>query len=512
MSLPAAQITTQHLSPPPHDPPSHHRRRLSFKPSQNNSAPNSPPDPTTASWTSSIARHCKNGDLSQAILQFTCMRTSGCEPNHITLVTLLSGCARFPARGLSLGPSVHCYACKIGLDTTDVMVGTAVVDMYSKFSQMGSARLGFDRMKAKNRVSWNTLINGYMRNDEFDEAVQMFDKMPERDIVSWTVLIDGFVKKQRFEEALSWFKEMQMSGIPPDFVTIVCVLSAVANLGSLGLGLWAHRFLLGFESIRDNIRVQNALIDMYCRCGCVEFARQVFDKMSERSLVSWNSIIVGLAYNGHADEALDYFRLLQKDGFAPDSVSFTGALNACSHAGFVEVGLKLFESMEKIYKIKPRIEHYGCLVDLYSRGGRLKEALHVLDKMPMKPNEVIVGSLLAACRDCEDFDLAEQLMEYIYDFVPNGDSNYVLMSNIYAARGRWRGASGVRRIMKAVGLQKRPGISSVEVDGIIHGFMAGDKSHDDADSIYLMLECLSNEVKTFKCASEGIFSLVEHEL
>ncbi|EYU28515.1 hypothetical protein MIMGU_mgv1a021614mg, partial [Erythranthe guttata] len=253
------------------------------------------------------------------------MRDSGVEPNHITFVTLFSGCAHFPSKGLSLGPSIHGYARKIGLDVNNVMVGTAVIEMYSKFGKMELARLSFDHMGFRNRVSWNTIINGYMRNGDFEVAVNLFDKMPERDAVSWTVLIDGFVKKGKFEEALEWFQEMQLSGTPPDFVTIVSVLSAVANLGTLSLGLWLHRFVL-MHNFRDNTRVDNSLIDMYCRCGCVELASEVFRKMPKRNLVSWNSIIVGLACNAHTEEALEYFHSMQKDGFDPDSVrSFVGA-------------------------------------------------------------------------------------------------------------------------------------------------------------------------------------------
>ncbi|KAL3616059.1 hypothetical protein CASFOL_040353 [Castilleja foliolosa] len=487
MSLPAstsAPITIQHLSSPP--PPSL--------------------EATTASWTSSIAYHCKNSRLSKAISQFTAMRTSGVDPNHITFVTLFSGCAHSRSHGPLIGPSVHAYARKIGLDVSNVMVGTAIIDMYSKFGETGLARLSFDRMVLKNKITWNTIINGYMRNGKFEDAVELFDEMPERDAVSWTVLIDGFVKKGKYDLALEWFQEMLHLGTAPDFVTIVSVLSAVANLGSLSLGLWVHRFVLMRGFIKDNIRVSNSLIDMYCKCGCVELAIQVFDKMPERSLVSWNSMIVGLAYNAHVEEALSYFHSLKRDGFNPDSVSFTGALNACSHAGLVEKGLELFENMKEISKINPRIEHYGCLVDLYSRAGRLKDALKVLDEMPMKPNEVVIGSLLAACRDCKDIDLAERLTKYIYDLDPIGDFNYVLLSNIYAATGSWRGASNVRKKMKALGVQKRPGISSIEVNGVIHEFVAGDKSHSDAESICLILEHLSDEFKICGHASDDIFS------
>lgn len=424
------------------------------------------------------------------------MRISGIQPNHVTLIALLSGCAHSPSEGSSLGRSIHGYATKLGLNFRNVMVGTTVVDMYSKFGEMDMAQSNFDRMEFRSIVSWNTLINGYMRNNELKNARQVFDEMPERDAVSWTVIIDSFAKKGRFREALDWFQEMLLDGVAPDFVTIVSVLSAVANLGVLGFGLWVHRLALklGFG---DNIKVNNSLIDMYCRCGCVEFAHQVFDEMPRRSLISWNSIIVGLACNACAEDALHYFRSMESDGFSPDSVSFTGALMACSHAGFVDEGLELFESMTRLHGIVPRIEHYGCVVDLYSRAGRLHDALFVVERMPMKANEVVVGSLLAACRVCNDADLAEQLMKYYYNMELSGDSCHVLMSNIYAEKGSWQGASNVRKKMKALGIQKKPGISSIEVNGVVHEFLAGDQSHSDWDNIHTMLKLLSHEASIY---------------
>lgn len=489
-SFTASPIPIQQIPSQPQPPPKLHHLPLK---STHDNHENGSFDATTASWTSSIAYYCKNGGLSKAASEFNRMRLSGVEPNHITFVTLLSGCANFPSQGLSLGPAVHGYCRKLGLDVNDVMVGTALIGMYSKFCKLGISRMVFNHLDIKNKVTWNTLINGYMRNGEFEEAINLFDEMPDRDAVSWTVLIDGFVKKGKFDEALDCFQEMQMFGVAPDFVTIVSVLSAVSNLGTLGLGLWLHRFVL-IHDLRDNIRVNNSLIDMYCRCGFVELAHQVFHNMAKRSLVSWNSIIVGLAVNAHAEAALKYFEVMQIDGFKPDGVSFTGALTACSHAGLVNEGLELFDKMTQFHKITPTVEHYGCIVDLYSRAGRLKEALLVIRNMPMKPNKIMLGSLLAACRACEDVGLAESLMNYIYDLDPSGDSNYVMLSNIYAASRSWHGASKVRKKMKNFGIQKKPGISSIEVNGKIYEFVAGDKSHADAVNIHTMLEWLSYEL------------------
>ncbi|KAL6340551.1 hypothetical protein AAG906_010459 [Vitis piasezkii] len=497
MSLPAYTATTPsalvtHPNSKPNQPtfPS---RPHSTKYHLTRSHTHSPIDPIV-SWTSSIALHCRNGQLPEAAAEFSRMQIAGVRPNHITFLTLLSACTDFPLEGLRFGGSIHAYVRKLGLDTENVMVGTALVDMYSKCGQLDLAWLMFDEMHVRNSVSWNTMIDGCMRNGEVGEAIVLFDQMPERDAISWTSMIGGFVKKGCFEQALEWFREMQLDGVEPDYVTIISVLAACANLGALGLGLWINRFVMK-QDFKDNIKISNSLIDMYSRCGCIRLARQVFEQMPKRSLVSWNSMIVGFALNGHAEEALEFFNLMRKEGFRPDGVSFTGALTACSHSGLVDEGLQFFDVMKRTRKISPRIEHFGCLVDLYSRAGRLEDALNVIANMPMKPNEVVLGSLLAACRTHGDVGLAERLMKYLCEVDPGSDSNYVLLSNIYAAVGRWDGASKVRKKMKALGIHKKPGFSSIEMDGSIHEFVAGDKTHVETQNIYAMLDHLFLELR-----------------
>ncbi|KAL5575946.1 hypothetical protein UlMin_017645 [Ulmus minor] len=423
--------------------------------------------------------------MDEAVEVFARMKLVGVEHNHITFVTLLYAFADYRLKSVCFGASIHGYARKLGLDTGNVMVGTALLGMYAKFGLVDVARLVFDEMGMKNSISWNTMIDGYMRNGKVEHALKMFDEMPERDAISWTALIGGFVKR--------------------DYVTLIAVLAACADLGTLGLGLWVNRFIMKQE-FKDNIKINNSLIDMYARCECIEFAFQVFDKMPERTVVSWNSIIVGFAINGHAEEALEFFNLMLKEGFKPDGVSFKGALTACSHAGLVDMGLRIFHNMKKVHGIPYRIEHYGCIVDLYSRAGRLEDALNVIEKMPMKPNEVVLGSLLAACRTRGDISLAERLMKYLSKLDPGGDSNYVLLANIYAAVGKWDGANRIRKKMKALGIQKTPGFSSIEIDCDIHEFVAGDKSHVETECVYRMLELLSFELKVSGYVPEDMLS------
>ncbi|KAL5081965.1 hypothetical protein RYX36_010386 [Vicia faba] len=489
---------TQHSHPPKTHSPIHLPNQIpDSNPNKNQtiSLKHKPPTDPTVAWTSSISHHCKNGHLLQAASEFTRMREAQVEPNNITLITLLSACAHRPSQTtISFGATIHAHAFKHGFAINDVKVGTALIDMYAKSSRVDAARLVFDQMGVRNLVSWNTMIDGYVKNGEIENALNLFDKLPTKNAVSWTVLIGGFLKRDCYEQALECFREMQIAGVAPDYVTIIAIIAACANLGALGLGLWIHRLVMKKE-FRDNVRVLNSLIDMYARCGCIELARQVFNGMTQRNLVSWNSIIVGFAQNGLAGEALSFFHSMKKEGFEPNGVSYTGALTACSHAGLIDDGLKIFADMKRVCRVSPRIEHYGCIVDLYSRAGRLEEAWDVIEKMPMKPNEVVLGSLLAACRTLGDVELAEKVMKYLVELYPGGDSNYVLLSNIYATVGKWDGASKLRKAMKERGLQKKQGFSSIEIDSSIHKFVSGDKYHDENDNIYSTLELLSFELQ-----------------
>ncbi|KAK9110073.1 hypothetical protein Sjap_018133 [Stephania japonica] len=446
------------------------------------------------SWTSAIARHCRDGALPKAALVFSRMRLAGAEPNRVTFLTLLSACADFPSSlALDFGTSIHGYISKLGFRETDnVMLWTALVGVYSKCGRLPVARKVFDEMPVRNALSWNAMIDGCMRSGDVEAGVQLFDQMPERDKVSWTAMISGFVKRGRFEEALEYFRDMQLSGVEPDYVTMVAVLAACANLGALGLGMWVHCYVQ-WKGFVENVRVCNSLIDMYSRCGCVVFARQIFGNMNKRSLVSWNSMIVGFAINGYAEEALEDFHRMEMEGFKPDGVSFTGALTACSHAGFVEKGIHLYKTMTRTYKVSPRIEHYGCIVDLLSRAGKLEDAFGVIKSMKMKPNEVVIGAFLAACRTSGDVELAEVLTKYLGEFVADSDSSRVLLSNIYAAAGRWDDVGRIRRGMKNLGVMKKPGFSSIEIDCKVHKFICGDKSHVESDRIYALLNQLSIE-------------------
>uniref|UniRef100_UPI0040747504 Synthetic PPR-DYW protein n=1 Tax=synthetic construct TaxID=32630 RepID=UPI0040747504 len=418
------------------------------------------PERNVVSWNAMISGYAQNGQSEEALELFREMQQEGIKPSEFTFCSVLSACASLGS--LEMGKQIHGYVIKSGFESI-VFVGNALIDMYAKCGSIEDAR-------------------------------KVFDEMPERTVVSWTAMISGYAQNGQSEEALELFREMQREGVKPDEVTLPSVLSACANLGALEQGKQIHAYVIksGFES---DVFVGSALIDMYAKCGSIEDARKVFDKMPERDVVSWNAMIAAYAQHGHGKEALQLFQQMQQEGVKPSEVTFTSILSACSHAGLVDEGHHYFESMSPDYGITPRVEHYGCMVDLLGRAGRLDEAEDLIKSMPFQPNVVVWGTLLGACRVHGDVERGERAAERILELDPESAAPYVLLSNIYAAAGRWDEAAKVRKLMKERGVKKEPGCSWIEVNNKVHEFVAGDKSHPQTKEIYAELERLSKQMK-----------------
>lgn len=346
----------------------------------------------------------------------------------------------------------------------------------------------------------NSLIHFYASCGRLDLARKVFDKMPERSLVSWNAMIDAFVQFGEFETALKLFSEMQ-NVFKPDGYTLQSIINACAGLGGLALGMWAHAYILRMPDtgVASDVLVCSSLMDMYCKCGCLEFARQVFERMPERDITMWNSMILGFAMHGQAEAALECFScLVRTESCTPNSITFVGVLSACNHRGMVSEGLNYFEKMIKKYKIEPRLEHYGCLVDLLARAGFINKALNLVTNMPMKPDAVIWRSILDACSKQEaSVELSEEVARQVLESEGDGASSgvYVLLSRVYASASRWDDVGLVRKLMEADGLTKEPGCSIIEVEGITHEFFAGDTSHPRSRGIYQFLNVIKDRLK-----------------
>lgn len=355
---------------------------------------------------------------------------------------------------------------------------------------MAAARALFDGMPQRNVVSWTALLSGYTRVGQIGKAIALFGEMPERDVPSWNAVISGCTQNGLFSEAVSFFCRMVLEGARPNQTTVSCVLSACGHLGMLRLGRSVHGYVYK-NHMEHSPFVANGLIDMYGKCGGVKKASWIFSALTDKTLMSWNSMINCLALQGHSGLAITTFKKMELTGPEPDEVTFVGLLNACTHGGLVDEGLSYFRSMFQDYKIDPEIEHYGCIIDLLSRAGRFDEAMDIVRDMRIEPDEVVWGSLLNGCRIHGIRELAELSAKKLLEIEPNSADYGVMLANLYSECGKWEDVGKVRKMLKEFGGKKLPGCSWIEVEKKVHQFYSGDTVHPEAEQIYELLDELA---------------------
>nr|UPT48770.1 pentatricopeptide repeat protein AaPPR775 [Agave angustifolia] len=311
----------------------------------------------------------------------------------------------------------------------------------------------------------NTLLHMYASCRVIGCARQVFDEMGDRNVVSWSSMIEGYVSCDHPREALMVFRQMRLGHVQPNSVTLISLLSACSNLGSLNIGRSIHSYIV-INSLKLDVALGTALIGMYNKCGRLEKGLRIFTSMEEKNLQSWTIMISGLADHGCGKEAIALFYQLEESGLKPDSVLFSPILSACSHAGLVEEGLNVFRRMVNVYKVKPTMEHYGCMVDMLGRAGLVEAAYGFIKEMPVAPNSVILRSILGSCRkNGFSCDVESKLIELLIKVEPGLGANYVLSANLVASSGKWSDVVELRSGIVARGLKKVPGCSWVEVGG-----------------------------------------------
>eukprot|EP01018_Ginkgo_biloba_P035775 Gb_37473 [translate_table: standard] len=418
------------------------------------------PERDAVSWSSMIAGYTRHGNCEEAMKLFSQMRRRGIKPNEFTFGSVLCACANLPI--LEQGKQVHGLVIKSDFKS-NVVVGSALVDMYAKCGSI-------------------------------DDARQQFDQMPERNSVSWNAMVAGYTQHLCGEEALNLFRQMQGVGVKLDKFSFATILNACASLPALERGKHVHSHVIktGFES---NVFVGSTLVDMYAKCGCIDDARQVFDKICERDLVLWTTMITGYAQNGCGKDVLEFFEQMLNLGMKPDHVTFTGVLSACSHAGLVDEGRQYFDSMVRDHCIKPTPDHYGCIIDLLGRAGCLDEAEVFIKNMPIEPDAIVWGALLSACRIHGNMELGERAAECLIKLDSQKPASYVLLSNIYCAAGRWGDAAKMIKMMQDRGVKRSSGCSWIEIKNKLFSFQVADRSHPESEEIYATLRSLDWQMK-----------------
>ncbi|KAM0044324.1 putative tetratricopeptide-like helical domain superfamily, DYW domain-containing protein [Helianthus debilis subsp. tardiflorus] len=516
------------------------------------------PERNVVSWTAMIRGYVEQGLVSEAESLFWQMP----ERNVVSWTVMLGGLIKenevdkarrlfdaMPVKDVVAKTSMVGGYCQAGrltearelfdeMDEKNVVTWTTMISGYVQNQRVDVARKLFEVMPDKNEVSWTAMLMGYTQSGRMDEAMELFNAMPyksvvacnvmilglgqngdvgkarkifdqmrEKDVATWSAMIKTYERKGFELEALSLFTLMQTQGVRPNFPCLISVLSVCSSLASLDHGREIHAQLV--KALFDtDVYVGSVLITMYVKCGDLVKAKSVFDRSPTKDIVMWNSIITGYAQHGLGEDALEIFEKLCSLGIAADNVTFVGVLSACSYTGKIEEGREMFELMKSKYSVDPKTVHYACMVDLLGRVGRLQEAMDLINKMPMEADAIIWGSLMGACRTHMNLEMAEVAAKKLLQLEPWNSGPYILLSNIYASKGKWAAVTELRKTMRSQNVKKTPGCSWIVIDNEVHMFRGGDsRPHREQSLIVGMLEYLRGLLTEAGYAPDGSFVL-----
>lgn len=451
------------------------------------------------SWNAILAAYAQQGCGKDAIELFKQVHREGMKPNKVTFVSILDACAGQTALGE--GRLIHALLLENGIKC-DIVLETALLNMYGKCASVEDAKHSFDKMATKNVVSWtaiisaysqhghitealkvfgkmmistvrpnnvtfiaaldactspavlaegklihfavvcsgvdsdsvvgNALLNMYSNCGQVDDAVKLFGMLPTCDVISWTAMIGAYAQHGHGKEAFQLFGKMQQGGTKPNSITFISILDTCATLSTLREGKLVHACVveMGLTLDRD---LGTALVNMYGKCGNLEEAYMMFLSFGDKDVVSWNVMLAAYAQHGYGKRALQLYCSMEENGMQPNAFTFISVINACSHAGLVEVGRQYFDSMKPKYGITATIEHYVCMVDLLGRAGQLEEGEKFIKQMPLAPTAMVWMSYLNACRLHGNLERGAQAAENVQKLEPRNLGAYVVLSNIYAA-------------------------------------------------------------------------------
>ncbi|XP_020593263.1 pentatricopeptide repeat-containing protein At3g26782, mitochondrial-like [Phalaenopsis equestris] len=432
------------------------------------------PENDVVLFTAMISGFAQNRVGHQALEFFSAMLEEGKIPNRITFSAALSASSQL--KQISLGKVLHGYSLRSGMmDKADVILQTSFLDMYAKAGNICYTRRIFDEMDDRNMVSWNIIMDAYFSAGAFEEAIDLFQKM--------------VIACPQYPRSTMLNLVLQICGISTD----------------LRKGKEVHGYVLKCSSEMfgaESLLECNSIVDMYMKTGNLESAILVFERMSERNVVTWTTMISGCGIHGLSRKALEAFDEMKESGVLPDGITFIAILSACSHGGLVDEGRKLFHSMKSYYNIIPEMKHYVCMVDLYGRAGNLNEAFDFVREMPLEPSKLIWGSLLSSCKKHKNLGLGELAFKRAIFFDKFDVGNYMLLCRIYADADRWEDFARVRLLMKEIGVKASVAFSWVEIRGRVYRFTVNDCSNPISGKIYHFLQNLVVLMEKYGFASE----------
>ncbi|KAI5078031.1 hypothetical protein GOP47_0007855 [Adiantum capillus-veneris] len=301
------------------------------------------------SWNALISGLADNGLSEEALNLYGKMLVENVFPDVVTFVSCLKACGC--CKALAEGCAIHSEAERKGLLTENPVLGTALVAMYIKCDLLERAQETFDRITIQDAILWTTLITGYADCGQGDKALQCFGSM-------------------------------QHQGVPPDDISYLCSLKACGSIQNIRKGRELHIDMQMKGILDGNVGIGNALLDMYCKCGAIDAAQQVFDKIPAKDVVSWNTLITGFTEQGYDGDAIACFEKLQHAGVCPSAVTFVSSLQACGNIKAAEKGGEMHAWTIKNGLLELDVVIGTVLVEMYGKCGMLAEAQKVFDELP----------------------------------------------------------------------------------------------------------------------------------
>ncbi|KAL2316530.1 hypothetical protein Fmac_030406 [Flemingia macrophylla] len=416
------------------------------------------------SWNTIVSSFVQNGLDDEALMLVCEMQKQKFKIDSVTVTALLSAASN--QRNSYIGRETHAYLIRHGIQFEGME--SYLIDMYGKSGLIRTSKLLFEQ-----------------------------NSPSERDLATWNAMIAGYTQNGLSDKAILVLRETLLHEVMPNSVTLASILPACSSMGSTVFARQLHGFAIR-HLLDENVYVGTALVDTYSKSGAISYAENVFIRSLEKNSVTYTTMIMSYGQHGMGKRALTLYGSMLRCGFKPDAVTFVAILSACSYSGLVEEGLRIFESMDKVHKIKPSIEHYCCVADMLGRVGRVVEAYEFVERLGEDGNAIeIWGSILGACKNHGYFEMGKVVAEKLLKMeTEKGVAGYhVLLSNIYAEEGEWENVDKVRNQMKEKGLQKELGCSWVEVAGCVNCFVSRDEKHPHSGEIYYILDKLTLDMK-----------------
>ncbi|KAK6277702.1 hypothetical protein POUND7_018025 [Theobroma cacao] len=439
------------------------------------------------SWTIIVSACGDNARAAKGLRFFTEMLAENVEPNEFTLTSALSMCCTM--QSLRVGAQVHCLSIKLGYGS-NLRIKNSIMYLYLKCGWFREAQQLFNGTEDMSLVTMNSMIAGYG---------EMMD-----------LAKDDLSAYHNGTEALNIFSKLNNSGFKPDLFTFSSVLTICSKMMALEQGEQIHAQTLKTGYLSDVI-VGTALVNMYNKCGSIERASRAFLEMSARTLISWTSMINAFTQNGQTQQALQLFEDMRLVGVRPNQVTFVGVLSACGHAGMVDEAFGYLEMMQKDYKIRPVMDHYACLIDMFVRLGRLAEAFDLIRKMDFQPNEFIWSLLLAGCKRHGKTELGFYAAEKLLELKPKDAETYLLLLNMYKSAERWEDVSTVRALMEEKRLEKLMDWSWISTKDKVYAFKSDERQTYGTEMHELLDELLDKAKSLLGYESLESIDLIDEE-